>query len=655
MSAWKRILAVAMAAALAAPASAATPKKKAAPAKAAAAPVAPKKKEAAAPVAKQPIIIDSVSVQSSGKFAKLVIQSSDPLKARDIAQTDGLGVSLYMSEPTLSKRSPIEKVSSDLIEEIRYGYQNARIPSGEPLPLDYITIRFKEPATYTISQRDWVYQMEFKSKAVSVAAPVMLGVSDNMEDGPILAPTKRDERQAILPANPVLEDFLRVGLTNHVPLRMAEEEYKLARIRNFEAVRGLFPSATGKYETSEGTLLKDPERADDDIAFIRKEYGLQMGQPIFHSGRIYYGWRQAAMQKKAARENVKKVRADMVFEIIKAYHNFIKSQRALAARRDLMQRMDKVIELTRKKRQLELITDSESLGTESQYSQAYYRLLSDEKDLEISRLRMEALLNIPEPLPTLLPDPKDNFNPRTLIDLNVPVETFVDAAFKNRPEMLSADYNAYAGAYGEKAAKADGRLHVDASGFVGKAGGAFRDDVDNPFTYKTSWNLGFQASMFFMGNSLKGTQTKDRSSPDYGETTATETDARTASVGFLDGVKLVGDRRQARIARQKAFYEREQARRNIEVEVREAYYSIQKAKIQIKGAEQELKYRQKDLGISRQKERMNLIEPSQSLQAETSYGDAVNGWEEAVSFYKVSIASLEKAVGTKLDQISELK
>lgn len=653
MSVWKKFLSVVLAVLLAAPASAAK--------KPAAKPSEKKKTPTAAAAkapepAKAPNVIESVSLQSSGKFAKIVIQSSEPLKARDIAQADGLGLSLYMSEPTLSKRAPIERGSGELIEEIRYGYQGAKIPAGEALPLDYITIRFKEASSYTISQRDWIYQIECKSKGVSmVSGPALTGGDTLLSDEDAPAPVKRSDKLVVLPPNPVLDDFLRVGLANHVPLRMAEEEYKLARIRHFEASRGLFPSATGRYENSEGTLLKDVQDPLDDIQFVRKEYGVQLGQPIFHSGRLYYAWRQAAMQKKSAAQNVKKVRADMLFEVTRAYYNLIKSQRALNARRDLMERMDKVIELTRKKRQLDLITESEALGTESQYSQAYYRLLSDEKDLEISRLRMEALLNVPEPLPSFLPEPPGEFDQRSMLDLTVPVESFVDAAFKNRPEMLSADFAAHAGAYGEKIAKADGRLHVDASGFIGKAGGAFKDDPDNPLEYKTSWNLGFQASMFFLGNSVKGTRTKDRSSPDYGETTATETTAETASVGFLDGIKMVGDRRQARIQREKAYYDREQTRRNIEVEVREAYYGIQKAKIQIRGAEQELKYRQKELSISRQKERMNLIEPSQSLQAEASYGDAVNGWEEAVSFYKVTLASLEKAVGVKLDQIAELK
>ena len=61
------------------------------------------------------------------------------------------------------------------------------------------------------------------------------------------------------------------------------------------------------------------------------------------------------------------------------------------------------------------------------------------------------------------------------------------------------------------------------------------------------------------------------------------------------------------------------------------------------------------MDIARQKERMNLIEPAQSLAAESSYGDAVANHEEALSFYQVSLAGLERAVGMPLESIPEFR
>ncbi|MBI4396126.1 MAG: TolC family protein [Elusimicrobia bacterium] len=593
-------------------------------------------------------VIENISVQPAGKTTKVIIQSSQPLKYRELSQSSPSALFLYMSEPTVSKRPAVDRPDDKVIQEIRMGYKGATPEDGKSVSVDYVLIKLNGPANYTISQRDWILVVEMRGTGArpSRASFRLPGTAPE----PIL-PKRKGHIRASLPPDPVLRDFLDVGLANHVPLRMAEDEYRLSKFRYTEAARSLFPSVTGKYESSLGTLEMSTTTAEDDTDFRRKEVGVQLGQPIFQSGRLYYSLRQAAEQKRISAQNVQKTQADITFEIIKAYHNFAKSQRTMKARRELLDRANKVLELTRKKKQLELITEAEALGVESQYTQIHYRTLSDEKDIEVARIKLEALLDLPEPLPEPIPDP-EALDPSEILELNTPVESLVELALRHRPEMISAEHTARMQVYGEKAAKADGRLKIDASGFLGKAGGAFETE---DLKLKKSWNVGVQASMFFMGNSARGTGTRERTAPDLGESSRTETRGVTASVGFLDGLRGISERRQATMNKEKALMERDQTRRNIDVEVREAYYSMQKAKIQLKGAEQELTYRRKEQNIARQKERMNLIEPSQALAAESSLTEAVVSQEEAMAFYRVSLASLEKAVGMSVDAIEGLR
>jgi outer membrane protein TolC len=222
----------------------------------------------------------------------------------------------------------------------------------------------------------------------------------------------------------------------------------------------------------------------------------------------------------------------------------------------------------------------------------------------------------------------------------------------HRPELLISEYTAAAQHFAARSALAKKLLMVDGTFFSGRAGGAFEDQ---PLQMRYSWNAGIQGSLYFGGSTVKGARTREHTVPDFGETTATNIAANTASVGFLDALRTGSEYLQAKIERQKAFNDRNQARRNVEIDVREAYYNIQKGKIQIKGAEAELDYREKELDIARQKERMNLIEPAQSLAAESSYGDAVANHEEALSFYQVSLAGLERAVGMPLESIPEFR
>lgn len=594
--------------------------------------------------------IESVSVQGVGKFGKVIIQSTRALKYRGVPEK-GMGLTLYLLEPVICRRPALERTFSEIVSEIRYGYREGIAPvSGEEArPLEFIRLVFKQPTATTIVQQEWVLAVELRPAPEGTVSTV---TPDKSMGNPMESFGSDTVSRSILPKSPILKDFLSVGLANHLPLQVAEEESRVANVRYIEAMRNLMPAVTFKYSDSEGLLLEAPGVSTDNTKFKRKEMGVELGIPIFHSGRNYFNFRSAAAQKTVAQENVRKVRGEIIFEITRAYYNLIRSQRAVKARREMSQRSDKIIELARKKKQLGLITQSDYLGADSMYSQGNYRLLSDEKDLEIARLKMAGLLNITEPLPEILSDPADAVNVQNLVELAVAPESLVATAFEHRPEMRVAEYTATAQNYSYSAAWAQNLLKVDGTYFTGNAGGAFENE---PLELRNSWNAGVQASVYFGGSTVRGALTDEHTVPDYSETTATNVKGKTASVNVLDSLKSAGDARQARASRDRARHEMEQARRDVQVDVREAYYNIQKGKIQIRGARAELDYREKELDITRQKERMNMVEPKETLAAENSYGEAVSNYEEALSFYQISLAGLERAVGVPLASIPEFR
>jgi outer membrane protein TolC len=592
-------------------------------------------------------LLEAIHVDSDGGKASVVIQSDQPLKFREVVQESPSGLTLYLLTPTKSRLPALQPVAAGPVEEVRCVYQDGRSPVKEPVAVDSIFLKLRHPARHKIHQKDWVLKVEFEARTPAKAAgarPAPAGPSS------LAAPATRRKGKGLLPLppEPTLQDFLNVGFANHVPLRLAEEEHRLAKFRLFEASRALFPSVTGRYVESEGTLELNPSTTTDDTPFHRREVGVQLGQPLFQSGRLFYSVRQAAMQKRRAEQNLARVRNDLTFEIKRAYHNLVKAQRALRARQELFAEAAKILELTRKKKQLEVIAEAEALAVESLYSQAHYRMLSDEKDLAIARLRLAALLNIPDALPAVIPEPPAPADPRNAPRIEADVETLLLQAQSHRPELLAAGYSARFYEYGAKAAAAEGRLRVDASGFVGQSGGEF---LDRSIEMRHSWNIGVQARTSFWGSGLRGTRTEEKTSPDLGETSRTETRAESAEVGFLDSLKTISDRRQARLERDRARMEHEEARRQTEVDVREAFFNVEKAQLQLKGARQELDYRQKDAIVSRQKERLNLLDPSQRFASESAFAEARAAYEEAVAFHKVSLASLEKAVGLPLESL----
>ncbi len=591
------------------------------------------------------IVVDSVSVQSGANSIQVIIQSNVPMSYRHTSQEDPPGVYLYMTAPTVSSRQAMEKIYNDVIEEIRFVYKDMKSPMGAPVPLNYIYLKLKQPTGYTVVQKDWITVVELKNR---VHKYTRAAAKFNPEDNAYKPRSERKKDVAVLPPNPTLQDFLDVGLRNSVALQLAEQDHGVAKLRFFDASRAMFPALTGRYVESHGTMLLDPTIPDDDVDFERREFGLQVGQPIFESGRLYYAMRQASMQKTVSAQNVRKTREEVAFEIKKAYYNLIKAQRAVKLRQSAKANVEQVVEMTRKKKQLEMVTQTEALSAESQYSQMSYKLISEQRDLELAQLKMAALLNLPEDLQEDIPDPKDDVSPDHVLRIETPLATLVQLAQKHRPDLISADYSARYHNYGEKVAKADTRLRIDASGFVGKSGGAF--DAED-LQLRSSWNVGLQARMFFLGNSMKGTGTGEKTSPDLGETSRTQTNARTAELGLLDGIKGMADRRQARIARERAANDFEQMRRQVAMDVKEAYYNVEKAILQLRSTMQDMDYRKKDLDIVRQKEKLNLADPSQRMSAESYFVEAGVAAEDAMAFYKVSVASLDKALGVPYETV----
>lgn len=264
--------------------------------------------------------IETVTVQGLGKFEKVIVKSARPLKYREVAEK-GMGVTLYMMEPVVCRRAALERTFSEIVSEIRYGYRegNAPVPGGEARSLEFIRLVFKQPTAFTLVQKEWVLSVDLRpaedgaggTRALEMASDSSVG-----KDDPSGVPRK------VLPKSPLLTDFLKVGLANHLPLRVAEEEARVAQVRYIEAMRNLLPAVTWKYSESEGVLLEDPLVSTDDTKFLRKEIGVEFGIPIFHSGRNYFTFRSAGAQKYVAQHHVRKVRGEIVFEITRAYYNW---------------------------------------------------------------------------------------------------------------------------------------------------------------------------------------------------------------------------------------------------------------------------------------------------------------------------------------------
>lgn len=588
------------------------------------------------------VTIDKVSVDDAGNRLLVLIQTSKPVECFVFERRDPPSLYVqFIGTTVYSGGEPIQVVGIDPLSEIRYGYttfhdaSEANRDASKKYPLEYIELKLNRSVFYHVQQEGWVIVVGLDRTTTKVDIP----------DLDFRFEKAKYEGAANLPPNPRDFDFVSVAQDNSKLLSVARDEADLANYRVWEARRALFPALTARASKTQGREVNPFPSQDfegfETTRFERDEYGLQVTQPIYQSGRLWGAYRQARLNRLMAIENVRKQAQDLTYEMKKAYISLLKFQTILRIRRELVAQGEVSKDMVRKKHKLELTSKAEVLNVTAQADQASYQLTSDEQDVALARLVVISLLNQAEPVPDPIP------GALSFARLSFNVESIISWAQEHRPDVRIATLNAELAKYNMLAAKADRSIKVDASGFLGNAGAAFSDDP-NGIQMRTAWNVGVRASKGFWGNTLRGSYSTERTAPDLGQTFVTQTKQSSVEVGIWDAMPGVSNARQAELQYERAKAELVEASRKAEFEVRQTYYNLEKAARQLEAVREDLRYREKDLEITREKVRLGLAELSQLMAAQVASSQAQITEQEALSAYNIALADMDRVAGAEV-------
>jgi len=587
------------------------------------------------------VYIDKVSVDDAGTRLLIIIQTSRPVECFVFERRDpaSLYVQFMSTQPVYASGDPVQVVGNDPLAEIRYGYSSfhdataANRESSQRFPIDYLELRLNRAVFYHVQQEGWVLVIGLDKTATKVEVPEL---NFRFE-------AAKYEGAANLPTNPRMEDFVQTAQSNSRLLSVARDEAELAKARVFEAKRAMLPGITGRISATRGREVnpfpQDNFNGFEATAFRRDEYGLQITQPIYQSGRLYGAFKQAKLNRLMAQENVRKQAQDLTYEVRKAFYSLLRYQSILRIRRELVAQGEVIKDMVRKKLKLQLTAKSEVLNVTAQADQAAYQLTSDDQDVALARLVIISLINqaeaVPDPVPGALTFARMSFN----------VESIIAWAQEHRPDVRIAMLNTELARYNWEAAEGDKSVKLDASGFVGKAGASFSDDN---FVMHGAWNVGLRLSDSFGGNGVRASFSKEHTAPDLGQSFVTETQQKSLEVSLLDQVPGVSAAKQAQLQYERSKAELVEASRKAEYEVRETFYNLEKAGRQLDAAREDLKYRQKDLEITREKVKLGLSELSQLMAAEVSYAQSQITEQDALSAYNIALAAMDRVAGAEV-------
>jgi len=516
-----------------------------------------------------------------------------------------------------NKRIPVNK---GLVEEIRCIYKQRE---GVDTPyLDYLVLQLTKPSSF---------QTERKQNSIVVdLKPLISATRADVAEATSPIPSSREEKRIR-----DLKDCLRIAIDNSKTVKIAEQEIKFAELKVRESTRALFPSVIAKMDRTDGNI-KSLETEGVDAGFRETEFGVQVGQSLYQGGKLKSTLGQANSRLEVARKKYEKTKQDLIFDVKKAYYNLVSCRANLNEREKLQSEAESILEQVRKKHGLNLVTNEELLNVQSQYNQVCYEKISEEKDYLLALLTLQQLLNLEKPVSVEV-DTRLDFQ-----ELAISLDHCLELAREHNIDLAISKFSVRFAELGKEVARSDQRFKIDLSGFYGRGGGAYETEK---LKVSTSWYAGIKVSKSLGGSTISSAYTSDQTNPKLGESSRTGSNTGSVSLSFFDNLKNLSEEEEADIEYEKAVNEAEETKKKIESEVREACFNYQKSLIQLEAISKEIEFRKEQERIAREKGKLNLAPNSEVLAAEINLTGAHSSYNQALAYYHISLASLNKVMG----------
>ncbi|MFB0525948.1 MAG: TolC family protein [bacterium] len=526
----------------------------------------------------------------------------------------------FVDDNVYSRKSERIAVNKGVVEEIRCGYEQK---GEEATPrLDYLVLQLNQPSTFQEEREKNSIIIDLKPTISETGVHKVAAKSPNSIKG---------EEKRIGD----LEDCLRIAIANSKTLKIAEEEVRLGELKVREATRGLFPSAAAKLDRTDGNI-NSLETGGVDAGFRETEFGLQIGQSLYQGGKFKSTFTQAKVKLEMAEKKYEKAEQDLIFDVKKAYYNLVSLQANVHEQENLLRQAESILEEVKKKHSLKLVTREELLNVQSQHNQVRYQKTSEEKDSSLALLTLKQLLNVDEPVSVEV-DTRLDFQ-----DLGISLEQSLELAKEHNLDLVISKLSMKFAEMGKKIARSDQGFKIDLSGFYGRGGGAYKTE---DLKLSDSWYAGIKVSKTLGGSTISSGYTADQTNPKLGQTARTESNTGSVTLSLFDNLKNLSEEKEAEIEYEKAVNEVEKTEKKMDSEIKEAYFNYEKSLIQLEAVSKEIEFRKEQERIAQEKGKLNLARNSEVLGAEINLTSARTSYNEALAYYHIALASLNKAIG----------
>ena len=289
-----------------------------------------------------------------------------------------------------------------------------------------------------------------------------------------------------------LRKCVDLALMNNPQIKIAEGNYEFSQSSLTQTRSSLFPQIsfqTGWTRNGGTTFIGPIER---EGFYNNFSYGFQAQQLIFDFGRTFSRVSASSDLKNASEQDFISTKQNLILSANVAYFNFLQAKRVRDVSAETVKQAQEHLTQAKAFYKVGTSPQFDVLKAQTDLANAQVNLISANNNVRISKLQLENVLNQKLPDDVSLEDNLE-VNQRDSVDVNTAIET----AMKNRPEIISSKF----------LVEADRSLVTSAwtanLPLINATGGYNWKSYSIDQTFPNSWNVGLNISVpIFQGFAL---------------------------------------------------------------------------------------------------------------------------------------------------------
>jgi len=408
-----------------------------------------------------------------------------------------------------------------------------------------------------------------------------------------------------------LEESIRLALSQNPYHLAAEERLETARAQLREAVAGFLPSlnSEGLHTLTEKLFMLEfpsfiPGEPPQRIPFdFTKDYqfALNFSLPLFTSGRLRSGYKQAKYNFRSTEETVRQSKHITVFNAKKAFYGYLLTKDFVQVAEEAVDVAEKHLKNVKSLYKVGMASKFDLLRSEVQLANLKPQLIRARNNLKIAGLSLKTLLGVD------LSQPIEIKGYLTYEPFEPDLEESVSEAMLKRPEIGQLRYQKQMAGQGLKLARASNLPSIALSA-------TYNFWADQLNFRKDTWQSFYAVNLVFTIPLFNGFATSAR----VAQSKAMIKELDFTQKGLID---------------------------TIEFEVRQAILRLEEAKESLLSQEKNVEQAQESLRIAELNFSEGLATTLDISSAQAALSQAKTNYSQALYDYVISLAELDKAMG----------